>query len=182
MSESQGGGTVVIPSLRRVVIDFHAGTIDLEGEDGGCYRFNVVRETVVSVEPTPGNELPSAAQNDVPSPAHAADAQAAPQPTADSSGQKTMRLAGRLKSAPRVGRPDSRGRPTAWAKLACHEEGRDSAKMYSATFHGGTTNKALTLEAESHVVVEGYVRVSDDSKRMDAISVFKIIASGEPEV
>lgn len=179
MSDSQGGGTVAISSLRRLVIDFHSGTIDLEGENGDSFRFNVVRETVVSVAPTSGNELPRATQNDVPSSTHEADAETAQKPAAESSGQKTVRLAGRLKSTPRPGRPDGRGRPTAWAKLAVHEDGRDSARMFSTTFHGGTANKALTLAVETVVVVDGYLRVSDDPKRMDAFSCFAILSATE---
>ena len=91
----------------------------------------------------------------------------------DSSHQKVVRIAGRLKSTPRVGHPDSRGRPTAWAKLACYEEGLDGARMYSCVFYGETMNKALSLEADARLVVEGYIRPNDDPK-WDTFSVFKI--------
>lgn len=160
MSDTRARTSGGIDSLRRLTIDFHAGTIEIEGADGSCYRLKVVPESVVAVS----SEAPVSLAPEAP-------AQALP----ENGGQRTTRLVGRLKSTPREGRPDSRGRPTAWAKLAVHEEGRDSARMFSATFHAATTSKALALSSDAQVIVEGYVRPSDDPKRMDAVSVFSLI-------
>lgn len=169
MSEDRGGG-VQIDVLRALRIDFYAGTITLESADGTTVEFKVVRESMMSIEPSPGNEVPSAAQHDVPTSGPVADTA----PTGSST-QKTVRLVGKLKSTPRAGRPDGKGRPTAWAKLAVHEDGRDGARMFSTTFHGSTTNKALALLTDTIVIVEGYLRLSDDPKRMDAFSAFNVI-------
>ena len=42
--------------------------------------------------------------------------------------QQPVVLTGRIKSRPRQGNPDSRGRPTAWARFAAHQEGRETAQ------------------------------------------------------
>jgi hypothetical protein len=103
------------------------------------------------------------------------------QPTAErsdedaSSGKNLATITGKLKSQPREGRSDGAGNPTAWAKLAAHEEGRDEAHMYSATFHRHTVALALRLEKEMIVTVKGYVRESADPTRMDGLSVFGVI-------
>jgi hypothetical protein len=91
---------------------------------------------------------------------------------ADLRGQKITLLVGTLRSQPKVGLPDGRGRPTAWARFACDGEGRDGARMYSCTFHGETMSKALALAVNTRVIVECYVRPSDDPDRWDSISVF----------
>lgn len=168
MREDDGRGRVTIDSLRRLTIDFHAGVIEIEGADGSCYRLKAVPESVVETVATPS--VDSAAEATEPA-------------TGASGGQRTVRLVGRLKSTPREGRPDGRGRPTAWAKLAVHQEGRESAHMYSATFHAATTSKVLALAADSQIIVEGYIRASNDPSRMDALSVFSLVAptSGQAE-
>src|SRR5437762_568663 len=102
MSESDQRGSGPIGMLRRLVIDFHAGVIELEGDDGSRYRLKAVPEP--------------AAEEQEPSPTVAASSQPAAPAATESSGQRTVRLIGRLKSTPREGRPDGRGRPTAWAK------------------------------------------------------------------
>jgi hypothetical protein len=160
MHDSPERSGVTIDSLRRLVIDFHAGTIEIEGADGSCYRLKVAPDSVASGGPL---------TTDVP------PLETTAPPAAESGTQRMVRLVGRLKSTPREGRPDGRGRPTAWAKLAVHEEGRDSARMHSATFHAATTNKVLALPVDAQIIVEGYVRPSDDPRRMDALSVFTLM-------
>src|SRR5438105_1102657 len=39
--------------------------------------------------------------------------------------EPTVTLTGRLKTQPKEGRPDTKGNPTSWARLAVHEEGRE---------------------------------------------------------
>jgi len=89
----------------------------------------------------------------------------------------TVTLNGRLKSTPRAGRPDSKGSPTAWARFAAHEEGKETAHMYSATFHKHTAEIALRMAAESPLTVQAYPHENDDpaSKRMDTLSVINVL-------
>lgn len=90
---------------------------------------------------------------------------------------KAVTLQGKLKNKPRVGRPDSRGNPTAWARFAAHEDDRENAHMYSATFHKHTASIALGLEAEMPLTLQGYPHEHDDpgSKRMDTLSVITLL-------
>jgi len=97
--------------------------------------------------------------------------------------EPTITVTGRLKTEPREGRPDSRGNPTAWARLTAHEEGREDAHLYSATFHRHTAKIALGLEREAQITVQGYAHLSEDpgAKRLDTISVVNILNySGKP--
>jgi len=100
-----------------------------------------------------------------------------PQAAAETEKPKAVTLQGKLKSKPREGRPDSRGNLTAWARLAVHEEDRDSAHMYSATFHKHTATIALGLDADAAVTVQGYPHETDDpgSRRMDTLSVINFL-------
>ena len=84
-------------------------------------------------------------------------------------------LTGRLKTKPRPGRPDSKGKPTAWARFAAHQVGEDEAHMYSASFHRHTAQIALELSAEDRLTVQGYPHPSEDPNRMDTFNVFNII-------
>ena len=90
---------------------------------------------------------------------------------------QTVTLAGKLKSKPRSGRPDSKGNPTAWARFAAHEEESENAHVYSATFHKHTAPIALGLDADASLVVQGYPHEYDDleKKRMDTLSVINLI-------
>jgi hypothetical protein len=105
---------------------------------------------------------------------------------------RTATLNGRLKSKPREGRPDAQGKPTAWARFAAHEDDRDTAHIYSTTFHKHTAPIALGLDTDAPLTVQGYPHHNqqDDpgSKRMDTLSVINLIdypgkgkAKPEPE-
>lgn len=103
------------------------------------------------------------------------------QPASDEACDATVTVTGRLKTRAKEGRPDRSGKPTAWAKLAAHEEGQEAAHLYSATFHRHTARIALALEQDAQVTVQGYVRPSSNPNRMDALSVFNIVAyPGKP--
>ena len=78
------------------------------------------------------------------------------QPTRDK--DSTVTVTGRLKTQPKEGSPDSRGRPTATARLAYHQEGSPEAQFYFATFHGGTREIALKLPVDAPITVLGYAR------------------------
>jgi hypothetical protein len=105
--------------------------------------------------------------------------------TGESDGAKekesSVTLTGRLKTQPKEGRADRRGKPTAWAKLAVHEGARDQAKMYSATFHRHTAKIALGLRRDALITVQGYVRESAAPQRMDSVSILNLLAyPGKP--
>jgi hypothetical protein len=104
--------------------------------------------------------------------------------TEDKDKPKPTTLQGKLKSKPREGRPDSRGKPTAWARFAAHDESDDAAHMYSATFHRHTADIALSLEKDVPLTVQGYPHETDnpDSKRMGTLSVINVLDyPGKPQ-
>jgi hypothetical protein len=112
----------------------------------------------------------------------------APSPEADAAPdrreqQPTVVLSGRLRTKPREGRPDNQGRPTAWARLAVHEEGAEQAHLYSATFHRHTAAIALGLDRGAQLTVEGYPHAGDAArKRLDTLSVIALHQyPGKPE-
>jgi hypothetical protein len=82
---------------------------------------------------------------------------------------------GRLKSKPKDGRPDNKGLPTAWARLAAHQDANEEALMLSASFHKATRRIALGLNHNDQVTVRGYYYKSDDPQRMDSLRVFMFI-------
>lgn len=92
--------------------------------------------------------------------------------------EQTVTLTGRLKSQPKEGKADSRGNPTAWARLAVHEEGREDAHLYLATFHRHATPIALSLPKDAQVTVTGYPHPSHDpsGKRLDTFSIVNLVS------
>ena len=84
-------------------------------------------------------------------------------------------LAGKLKTTPKEGRPDSQGHKTAWARLAAHDEEAEGARLVSATFHRGSARIALGLTAEAQVVCEGYLHPAAEPGRLETFSVFRFI-------
>jgi hypothetical protein len=90
--------------------------------------------------------------------------------------ERAVTLTGRLKSKPREGRPDTRGNPTVWARLAVHEEGSEKAQLYSATFHRHTARIALGLNLDAAITVQGYPHFSDNPDRMPTLSVINIVS------
>jgi hypothetical protein len=89
--------------------------------------------------------------------------------------EPTVVLSGKLKSKPKEGRPDSRGNPTAWARLAVHDEGVDGAHLFGATFHRHTARIALGLSRDASLTVEAYVHANDEANRLDTLSVINIL-------
>jgi hypothetical protein len=158
---------VTIAVLKSLHIDFFAGTIELMDADGTVMKLAISRVPLAMPDGTAAESSNNVTQTSEPANVDAA---------AEAGKQKTVTLTGRLKSKPREGRPDGRGQPTTWSKLACHEDGRESAKMYSATFHRNTAATALGLATDDQVTVQGYVRESADPNRMDSLSVFNILA------
>jgi hypothetical protein len=102
----------------------------------------------------------------------------------ESEREKPLTLQGKLKGAPRLGRPDAKGNKTAWARFAAHEAERDGAHVYSATFHRHTAEIALGLESGAALTVQGYPHERSDpaSKRMDTLSVINVLDyPGKPQ-
>jgi len=99
--------------------------------------------------------------------------------------ERTLVLSGRLRSKPREGRPDSRGNATSWARFAAHEDDREGAHMFSATFHRHSARIALGLPAGAPLTVEGYSHDSGDptGKRLDTLSVINLLDyPGKPDL
>ncbi len=89
--------------------------------------------------------------------------------------EATVVVSGTLRSTPKAGRPDRSGNPTAWARLAVHEEDQPEAHLYLASFHRHSAQIALGLKPGASVTVAGYPHVSDDPKRLDTFSVMNIV-------
>ena len=98
----------------------------------------------------------------------------ASEPAAEQSRQPGIIMTGRLKSKPHEGNLDGRGRPTATATLAAHQEGSDSAQMVFAIFHGATTAVALSLEEDAQITAEGYFHPKTREDRKDSLDVYKL--------
>src|SRR5215208_1079319 len=108
--------------LRHIHVDLESWSVILEGADGRAISFNP-RDLLAQL----ATSLPSSESPTLEAPV-----------TETQERQQQVYLTGKLKTKPKEGNPDSRGRPTATARLAVHEEGIPYAKMYFATFHGGS--------------------------------------------
>lgn len=104
----------------------------------------------------------------------------APAPTPEqprgSEKQPIQTLTGRLKDDVKPGRVDSRGNATSWSVAAVHEEGVETAKMISVSFHRHTAQLALQeLHKDDQITIQGYLRPASQPDRMDAFSAFHLI-------
>jgi hypothetical protein len=153
-----------LPPLKNLLIDFQAGVLILEAETGATLTFAIGSSLNLAASP-------AAATTQTPAPVIAAEAQ-----PATATEKNVVALTGKLKSKPKAGRPDSRGKPTTWCKLAVHEEGHEGARMYSTTFHRAAADQALKLVTDQVISVQGYVRPSSDPERMNQLSVFNILS------
>lgn len=140
-------------------VDFSGDTILVEGEVVDLRRSSATTDQVPDY-------VPAASTGMTP---NAASGEAATEKEA------TVTLAGRLKSTPKPGRPDRSGNPTAWARLAVHDDDRPDAHLYLASFHRHTARIALGLKAGAHITVSGYPHESDNPKRLDTFSVVNIV-------
>jgi hypothetical protein len=140
--------------LRHIHIDLQELSVVLEGEDGQQMTFNP-RLLIQQLFSTPPAEL---------SPAEPEEEK-----------ESTVTLSGRLKSAPKEGRVDGSGFPTAWARFAAHQEGSNQAHMYLATFHRHAREIALGLKVDTSIIVEGYPHTSTEPGKSDTLSVIHII-------
>jgi hypothetical protein len=153
--------------LRHIHIDLENWSVILKGADGRAISFNPSLLLQKLLSPT---------LTDLP-PAPAEDSSQAPEKS------PTVTLAGKLKSQPKEGKPDGSGLPTAWARLAAHEDGSAQAHMYIATFHRRSREIALGLKPESQIIVEGYPHPASSPDKLDTFSVVHIINyPGKPAV
>src|SRR5712692_6395616 len=146
--------------LKSVHLDLEQWILTLEGSDGRTIRFSPLEAW---------NQLLTKAQTPLPA------QEIEPVQPPESKENSTITVSGKLKTQPRFGSPDSRGRPTATARLAYHQEGNQEAQSYFATFHGGTREIALKLPVDSQITVLGYARPTREADRLDAFSVMRIL-------
>ena len=144
--------------LKSVCLDLEGWILTLEGIDGRAIRFSPVEAW---------HQLLSQAQAPLP----AARAIEPEQSTEAKEAPGTTTISGKLKTQPKEGSPDGRGKPTATARLAYHQEGNPEAQFYYATFHGGTRPIALSLPTDSAITVMGYHRPAREADRLDSFSV-----------
>lgn len=105
-------------------IDFRDRSITFEGRQGAIARLvlsdAVYLQTPIE-SPPEGLILPDEEDSGFQVLEDETSTAEGPAPVAEK--EQPVVLSGRLKSQPREGRPDSQGHPTAWARLAVHEEG-----------------------------------------------------------
>jgi hypothetical protein len=150
--------------LRHIHIDLAERTIVFAAEDERATKLTLTPEGVI-YEVTDSSGQLAAGESAI----DAGDEESLPER------EPTVRLTGKLKSVPRDGRVDSSGHPTAWARFAAHEDGRDEAHVYLATFHRHTRDIAFSLPLNSSLVVEGYPHVNETPGRLDTLSVVSIV-------
>lgn len=157
MSLEQSGDT---EPLRHIHVDLAEHTITLQAASGQATRFSFRLDGIFyQLLQLPADRLVAGDEAD----------EAAPER------EPTVILSGKLKSAPREGRPDSSGLPTAWARFAAHDPASRHARLYLATFHRHTADIALGLPAEVSLTVEGYPHQSRQAGRLDTLSVVHLI-------
>ncbi len=83
---------------------------------------------------------------------------------------------GKLKTTPKEGRRTTKGKPTAWAIFAAHDEEQEEAKIYSTSFTESAREIALRLSQEAQITVKGYppIPATEEGKR-DSLHVFAIL-------
>jgi hypothetical protein len=161
------------PLIKSFHVEFLEGTLTVTSESGQEVHYRISR--LEQESPEVQQAVERSQRDDVVTPAEAAAMEAR--------AKETFTLTGRIKGAGRdkppvvEGRPDGRGRPTAWTRFAAHQEGSDEAWLLSTTFHGGATRIALGLQLNDQITAVGYIRRAAEPKpgeqrRMDQYSVF----------
>lgn len=155
--------------LTGIYIDLKNRSIELEDEQGVAARLTFASTGTILFHPSGGIESIGVAPPEAHQPGKATE------PTEK---ECTVTLTGRLKSQPKEGKPDGRGNPTAYARLAVHQGGQGEAHVYLATFHRHATPIALSLAKDAQVTVTGYPHPSNDpsGKRMDTFSVINLVS------
>jgi hypothetical protein len=184
-----------ISSLKSIHIDLEARSVETLAQDGVVVRFTFSPEGVfqqllaggslegaarrlLEVSQPDATERETAAETDagVLSPARSIQEASAQEVSAASrEKQPALVLPGRLQTKPMDGRPDGRGKPTAWARLLAHLEDREGAVLLSVTFHNRTRDIALGLVDGDAITAQGYLHPSRDPERLSTFSVFHLI-------
>jgi hypothetical protein len=87
----------------------------------------------------------------------------------------TVTVPGKLQTKPKEGRADRHHKPTAWAQLLAHLEGRDGATLLSTSFHGRTRDIALGLNQGDQITAQGYLHLRAVDAPDDRLSSFSVI-------
>ena len=83
---------------------------------------------------------------------------------------------GKLKTKPKEGRRTTKGKPTAWAIFAAHDEEQEEAKAYSTGFTDSARTIALSLSQDAQITVKGYPPIpATEEGRNDRLHVFAIL-------
>jgi len=169
--------------LRGIFVDLAERSITLEGPEEPLGKLILSSGSIYFQKPSVEPPILAATADDVPASVSDREDESGSPNAEPRERQQAVALTGRIKSRPREGRPDSQGHPTAWARLAAHDEGRDDAHIYSTTFHRGAARIALNLALNAQVTVEGYPHRSNDpeGKRLDTLSVFRFLDYPKPE-
>src|SRR4051812_42856415 len=129
-------------AVTHIRINIKEGFIETRTKDGSGIRQEF--ETGIAIQLTPfgkdgegATRKALAASQAASEPAPLPDAQDQASEAAPTRKEKTPAtvIPGRLKNQPKEGRPDSNGKPTAWAHFLGHLEGVDGAVLISASFH-----------------------------------------------
>jgi hypothetical protein len=158
--------------LKGIHIDLVDRVVTLESNDGRRAKLSFGAPATLYEPPFPAADV---ANEEPPEPESSGLDQTANAERKES--EPTVVVTGSLRSAPKAGRQDSRGRPTAWAAFAAHQDGADDAHLYGATFHRHTAAIALALESGTQITAEGYPHTNWDpaGKRMDTFSVVNLL-------
>ena len=185
--ESDGHQNTQKLPLKGIYINFEERAIEFEDQYGTVGRIVFTGERILvegqpltlAAPPEIAEQPPEPVDMSEPSPRPPAPEAASASRAVPELREKepTVVLSGKLMSQPRQGNPDSRGKPTAWARFAAHVETEDDAHLYNATFHKHTAAIALGLAQDSPVTVEGYPHPSSDptGKRLDTLSVINLV-------
>jgi hypothetical protein len=163
--------------LKSLHVDLDAKQLTLEATDQSATRLTLAPEGIL-YEYLPSSPVLPAAGHE---PLLAAASPEVAAPLAPEK-ERPITVSGKLKSAPREGRPDSADHPTAWARFAAHEEaadGQSRAHLYLATFHGETRSIALRLGADTPLEVRGFPRPTREAGKLDGLSVVDILRIGQ---
>lgn len=162
--------------LEAVNIDLRNKAVEVQAEGGTKIRFTYTPRGVL-MQLTLGSEASLSPTDDVVGPpvveAPAEPASGAPAAAKPKNPAEVM--SGKLQTTPTDGRPDGRGRPTAWARFLAHRDGDDGALLISATFHNRTRDIALGLDAGDTITAQGYYHPSRDPQRLPTFSVFHLM-------
>lgn len=183
-----GESEASISRIQSIHIDLEAQSIETLAHDGIVVRFTfspegifqqllaggslegATRRLLSASRPEAEGETKAETDAGVESPAPATEEAAAPREK-----QPALVLPGKIQTKPMEGRPDGRGKPTAWARFLAHMDGQEGATLLSATFHNRTRDIALGLSDGDAITAQGYLHLSRNAERLSTFSVFHLI-------